>query len=510
MGQGDVGHARGRECLEGGQEALHGEVGLTISRREFIGVSAALVASGVLPRELTARQTVRVLVVGAGAAGLTAAYELQRAGHEVKVFEARDRPGGRMYTIREPFSGGLHAEAGAMYLSENNPGLEYARELGLELRTPTFDFDRASLYHVAGQRLVARGGEPVDWPLPLDADERGLSLFQLESRYFRTPVGSMPAVERLETGASLGPEALALDERSVGDLLDETGASAGARRLLGLGYYEPYLNEPAPVSVLQIALERGSFRGSNSSFQVVGGNDRICSELAARLGEVVEYRTAVRAVRQDSAGVWLAVEGSNGVETIEGDFVVLTPPPPVLRDLIFEPALDPTVMRSLGEIHPVPATRVFVEARSRFWEPLGFNGSAGTDGPLGSISHSTAGQAGQGGILNSFTYGQRARSMAARPPEERLGLLREGLETLYPGATDLSDRGTSHAWGSDPWARCGFVNFLPGQLSEFLGALRRPQGRVYLAGDTVGGVSGYSHAAFASGRSVAAQIVDAA
>lgn len=480
-----------------------------VSRRAFLGYSASLAVAAVLPRHVLARKSARVLVVGAGAAGLSAAYELQRAGHDVRVFEASGRPGGRFYTLREPFSDGLYAEAGAQGLVSHNPGLDYAREFGLELTQGGFS-SLPSQFVLRGRTLVVRGGEAMEWPVPLHPDEEGLSHFQLASKYFRAPVDALPELEQLETGAPLGPDIVHLDERSLGDLLDEAGASDGARELLGIGYYQGYLQEPSPVSLLQLALERGGFRGVTGFYQIAGGNDRLLSELAGRLGSAVQYQTPVRSVRQDSTTVTLGVDSPTGTQTVEGDFAVLTPPPPVLRDLVFEPALDHRVMRSFEELHAVPATRVFLEAASRFWETAGFSGSVTTDGPLGLLSHATSAQPGPRGIIDSFTYGEQARALARLSETERLDRLRAGLEELYPSQVHVSARGASHAWGTDPWIRCNFVSFQPGQVSEFLPPMREAQGRVFLAGDTVGGIPGYSHAAFWSGRDVAERIIERA
>ena len=76
----------------------------------------------------------RVAVIGAGLAGLSAAYELRRSGHDVTVLEARARPGGRVHTLREPFSDGLHAEEGATFVPDNHElTLKYVRLFGLSL-----------------------------------------------------------------------------------------------------------------------------------------------------------------------------------------------------------------------------------------------------------------------------------------------------------------------------------------------------------------------------------------
>src|SRR5689334_6501040 len=105
------------------------------TRREFLGTALAAAGLSRTLRTLTQRgPTQRVLVIGAGLAGLCAAFELQRLGHTVTVLEAQTRPGGRVRTVREAYAPGVYTEAGA----ESIPGVHeitqhYARELGLRL-----------------------------------------------------------------------------------------------------------------------------------------------------------------------------------------------------------------------------------------------------------------------------------------------------------------------------------------------------------------------------------------
>ena len=109
-----------------------------ITRRHFLSLSAMAALSNAiagpkLPLPLPNR-TLKVLVIGAGPAGLSAAYELEKVGHQVNVYEARARTGGRMHTLRKPFDHGLYAEAGALFLSSDNPGIKYCEEFGLKLK----------------------------------------------------------------------------------------------------------------------------------------------------------------------------------------------------------------------------------------------------------------------------------------------------------------------------------------------------------------------------------------
>jgi monoamine oxidase len=76
----------------------------------------------------------RVLVLGAGLAGLSAAHRLHGGGHDVTVLEARDRPGGRVETLRDPFPDGLHAEAGAVFVGSSHLlVMGYCKRFGVAL-----------------------------------------------------------------------------------------------------------------------------------------------------------------------------------------------------------------------------------------------------------------------------------------------------------------------------------------------------------------------------------------
>ena len=109
----------------------------------------------------------RVIIIGAGLAGLSAAYELTQAGHDVTVLEARTRPGGRVHTLRDHFADGLYAEAGATRIPNHHHfTLRYVELFGLTL-DPFEPVDLPSVYHVRGKRIVVRPGEKVEWPYDL-------------------------------------------------------------------------------------------------------------------------------------------------------------------------------------------------------------------------------------------------------------------------------------------------------------------------------------------------------
>src|SRR6187401_1358367 len=142
-----------------------------ITRREFIlrGAAASASLAGVACGAGGTAGGVNVIVAGAGLAGLAAAYELVRMGHRVTVLEARDRPGGRVLTLRDGFDGGLHVEAGAIFVRESHDlTVGYARELGVGL-VPAGGGARGvgARCFIRGRSVRMEAGRPVRWPVQL-------------------------------------------------------------------------------------------------------------------------------------------------------------------------------------------------------------------------------------------------------------------------------------------------------------------------------------------------------
>src|SRR3954466_12212878 len=135
-------------------------MGHDLSRRTFLkqslSAAVALAAKPLLassPAPLSPKQ--RVLVVGAGLAGLAAAYELTQAGHDVTVLEARSRAGGRVQTLREPFADGLHAEAGAMFIPDSHDlTMHYIKLFRIPLQLIPHK-KRAINFYLRGRRFSA-------------------------------------------------------------------------------------------------------------------------------------------------------------------------------------------------------------------------------------------------------------------------------------------------------------------------------------------------------------------
>ena len=170
-----------------------------INRRQFIKRSAAAAAGLTLVRSSALGIIVRpagkkIIIIGAGMAGLVAGYELSQLGHDVTIFEARNRPGGRVQTLREPFSDGLYAEAGAARIPTNH-------ELTLKY-VKLFDVQLEPMYPTGLSALRVDGRSKRE--VAIDSFTRGLG------EYFGQELGGSPSRwSKVKGGSDMLPKAFA-------------------------------------------------------------------------------------------------------------------------------------------------------------------------------------------------------------------------------------------------------------------------------------------------------------
>src|SRR6266545_2008126 len=169
-----------------------------IKRREFLKQSSFAVAALSISSHnklLSTQESLqrrgppkKVIIIGAGLAGLSAAYELTRAGHDVTILEARTRPGGRVFTLRAPFSDGLYNEAGAAYIPDSHDWtMKYIKFFDLPL-DPIVPSKLASVFFVRGNRIEVRPRENIKWPFDLTAEEKRVGLVGMREKYVESVV----------------------------------------------------------------------------------------------------------------------------------------------------------------------------------------------------------------------------------------------------------------------------------------------------------------------------------
>jgi monoamine oxidase len=476
-----------------------------MDRRDFLrlsalGGTAALFGPALIaPRDLRPLphrgHPRRVLVLGAGLAGLSAAWRLSGAGHEVTILEAQRRPGGRVLTLREPFSDGLYAEAGAGRIPETHAlTLHYVRLFGLSLE-PFWPTRGKQVAYLRGKRIpYGRLSDlsMADLPLELTPEERRLGLEGVDETYVGGPLRQLGDLEAPDWPP---PSLAGLDAMTFAEYLRGRGASDAAIEYLTLGFGED--------SALD-SLRDATNHHTKTLSKIRGGNDRLPKAFAAKLSGKIRYGSPVTEIRQDDTGVEASVAAAGGgVERVRAEYMVCAIPFTVLRSIPVIPDFTADKRAVIDSINSGSATRVALQTRRRFWEDRGENGFATIDRSM-EIWSPTWDQPGRRGILQAYIYEDLSRRTCAMSDQERVRFAFETIEAVHPGLAKELEGGISKCWDEDPWARGAYTLFRKGEITRGLPAVAaRPEGRIHFAGEHVSPYPGWMQGAILAGHRAA-------
>lgn len=454
---------------------------------------------------------VRVAILGAGIAGLVAAYELRKAGYEVTVLEARDRPGGRAWSIRKgskieqvgrpdqvvDWEDGRHHyfNAGPARIPQGHHAiLGYCRDLGVPLEVMV-NSNRSAKLDYAGK--VVTNGQVVN-------DTRGAF--------------SELLAKAIDQGA-LDRELTGIDKsRLVGYLsaygsLDPKKVYGGSGRA---GYVEPpggYLHPPKSVAPFRMSdLMQARFWGISAFFeeledmqatmlQPVGGMDRISYALYEQVKPAVTFGAVIQEIRRagDKARIVYAAGGATRV--LEADHAIVTIPLSVLAKIPsdFAPNVQAAVVAG-GKTYP-HGTKVAWETR-RFWEQddYQFGGLGWTEEANELIWYPSGGFGEKTGVLvGAYSIGF---SNFLNPPRyadmsfaERFEVSRRVIEKFHPGRGRELGKPFTVSWRQTPFSDGVSVNWSPKQRETDYALLCKPDGPFYFAGEHMSYVNAWQEGA---------------
>ena len=492
-----------RQFLE--RVAAAGSVSLAYESMVGLGLIAAPAQT---PFGLSGRVSgIRMVILGAGLAGMTVAYELGKVGVDCRVLEARARPGGRVFTVRRgtaseedgpgqtcAFDDGLYLNAGPMRIPyHHQTTLGYCRELQVPTEVFVPDCESAYLFQtrgpLAGRRVRLREARADFDGYIAELLSKALSQAQLDQPLTKEDRDRVLAYLR-----RLG----ALDQRgqyrgSFRRGPDEQGGPSAPLALSDLfgGIPDFYVQT--------------DWFSQPTMLQVAGGMDRLPAALAARLGNRIVYRAAVREIRQSERGVWVGYTDAKGrAQRVDADYCVSTIPLPVLKDI--QKDLSPPVQSAIAAAAYDSAGRIGLQFKRRFWEQDDqiYGGRTWTDQEIGQILYPSHGFGTSKGVLVGYFLDFK-RTMVERPPAERQRLALEQGARIHPPYTTEFETAFSVSWPRVPWNRGSWRSEFPA-AQKALAPLQQPDGRVHFAGDYMSGLSSFMQGAFESAREVATAI----
>lgn len=422
----------------------------------------------------------RVIIVGAGMAGLVAAYELQRAGHDPFILEAQPRVGGRILTLREPFSPGLYGEAGAMRLPRSHD-LTMAYIDKFELKTVPFTMGNPNAYVlIAGKkmRIAEFRKDPNVLGFELKESERGKTANQLWDEALE-PLTSQLEAEGEAAWDKIIPE---YDQYSLEEFLMARGWSEGAMEMFGLFMgYESRMNE----SFIDIVRPEVGQSFANLVY-IEGGMDQFPRAFMPALQNRIRFGAKMTAIDQSPDGVTIHYRTGGGRDKITGEYAIITIPFSVLRHVEVLKPFSSAKQRAIRQIHYDASAKVFLQARRRFWEEDDqiFGGGSVTDLAIRNCYYPDHGrETGRGVMLASYTWAEDAQRWGSLLPEDRVTQAIEDVSQLHPQIDHEFEAGASKMWHDDEFAGGAFALFDPEQFTLLYDAMIAPEGRIHFAGE---------------------------
>jgi monoamine oxidase len=297
-----------------------------------------------------------------------------------------------------------------------------------------------------------------------------------------------------------------LDRRSAAWLLESLHIEGTARALLEHRLRDRFNVEPDRLSLLflcqTVKREAKQPRTGVAALRIRGGNDQLPRALAEQINDL-RLLTSARRIELHPGGVRVGIHGGQVVAR----FCVLAAPLPAVSALLdFSPPLPRALGEAIAGLNYGVATKVLLQYSNRFWRGRGDSGRILTDLTFQTAWEATSGQAGTRGILTAYVTGLNGAFYTGRFANTRQLLAADEIDDVYPGSRSLYADGRAAAWGNEAPSRGSIAAYAPGQVTQYWRVLRRPHGRLFLAGEHTDSYSGSMEGAVRSGRRAAAAI----
>jgi monoamine oxidase len=474
---------------------LQSRFGEPVDRREMIRRSLAA-AAGVL---MSSRGGVagrpssgpRVVIIGAGFAGMAAAYELSHAGADVVVIEARNRVGGRVLSFTDLVPGAA-MEGGAELIGTNHPiWMDYAQRFRVSFVKITEEDAEAPIV-LNGRRLSSDEAEKL-WK-------------EMEGALNGMNADAARVADAFEPWQT--PEAKGWDSRSQAEWIAAQSCSALCKAAIDAQLvadngvataWQSYLGNLAQIKGGGVE----KYWTETEVYRCRGGNQQLALMIQAELGAArVHLREPVTAITVGDGGVTVRT----GKSTYEADYAVLAVPPLTWNRIAFTPRLHLTGVPQMGS-----NVKFLMKTRSLYWRASKLGPDSLSDGPVHLTWHTTQHQKVQGAGTVAFSGGPAADACRAWSATDRNANYLAALKKTYPALPASFERARFMDWPADPWVKGSYSFPAPGEVTTVGPQLQQPLvGRLFLAGEhACYAFVGYMEGALQSGARAAKRIAEA-
>jgi monoamine oxidase len=441
---------------------------------------------------------VDVCVVGAGFAGLTAALRLKQAGHSVTLLEARDRVGGRTFTVER--DDGSWIDRGGAWVGPTQDRI-YALMDEFGVKTFKQYTDGQAMMVVDGKQYRYQGTVP--WTLsPWASLNLGAAMLELGQMCKSVPLEAPWEAKKAQKW----------DRMTLAQWLDKNVMSKAAHDLLDTAISGCYTSAASEVSMLFMLYQMGSAggpgfvlggKGGSQDARVIGGMGAIYRPMAAELGDVIQLSQPVRHIAQDDDGVTVRSER----DSIRARRAIVAVPLAIASQIAYEPML-PTDRSFLHQRMPSGSiVKISIVYDEPFWRADGLSGQSAAPGSLATVTIDACTDTGTPGILCVVIEGPIARQYERLEEGERRQAILDALVERFGAKAGKPVDYVEQNWTRERYSGGGMLSHAPpGVLTEFGHALREPCGRIHWAGtESSAKMCGWIDGAIRSGERAASE-----
>lgn len=515
-----------------------------LSRRRFIemmgavGGSAAAyhamtslgfaqASTNAVPQLQGSGQGKSVLILGAGLAGMSSAFELSKIGYDVRILEFNNRAGGRCWTLRggDTFTE-LGGETQQVKFQEGNyfnPGpwripyhhhtyMHYARQFGVKLE-PFIQVNENAYIHRSGPGKKYR-------------------IREVRSDFYGNVA---ELLSKAVNAGALKEDLTGDDQDAMIEALSQWGAlDDSARYVKGMvssyhrGYAvdpgdrtDPGPGQPSDLIPREELLKDGYWQNiidglvyehQQAIFQPVGGMDQMARAFEERTRDMITYQARVTGLTVTDSGVTATYQDAGGAEQqVQADYCICTIPLSVLSQINLQ--ADPELVKATKEIAYAASFKAGLESR-RFWETEEhiYGGVTYTDLPIAVTSYPSTGQnlAETGVLLAAYQFGPNALKYSGMTPDQRLKEVRSQYAQIHPQIEKDFISGVSVGWHRVPWSLGCYAPYSDEQRKGAYEVLSRRHGPLMLAGEHISYWNGWQEGALLSAMSAVKEIHGAA
>ena len=452
------------------------------TRREFLKDSALtaagiIISSSALGKFFIGKKP-KVIIIGAGFAGLSAAYYLHKKKIDFVILEARNRIGGRVFSHTISQQENLVIELGAEWVGNSHTRIrELCDEFKLELLNNQFDS------HLIYKGKYYKKGE---WDYSNEWKEKFSSLL---SKYEKLTQAEKVRIDKMDWWRYLvnnGCSGMDLDLR---ELLDSTDFGESIRHVSAFAALAEYAE---------------SSEKNEMDLKIKGGNSSLAHAIANKIGhDKIKLGNAVNRIVQN-AKTGVKVFTASG-ETFMADKIICTVPTYAAKKIKWEPGLPPEQVNAMNELQYARINKNPLLFSERFWNDESFD--MVTDQSPHYFYHATKNQSSKKGVLISYTIGEKAAVVANQSDEWRANVIRQTLEPHFGNVGSLLESQTNYYWGNDEFSHGAYALYGTGQWFRVRPILAKPHIHTQFAGEHIADWQGFMEGAINTGEE-AAQALD--